>query len=180
MEKQVQEKAKKKLSNFETNFDKVSSEAFAKASVKPKQKLYVAGPWFDERANKLMQMVKELFRQYDSASAWEPYFPMDHTQESPSLTFVDNVNQISSCEAILALISRKDVGTAFEIGLAKGLGRKIYLLTLDETDYNSVTNIMLAYSTMYRIQLKDLWKFIIGKTSYEDLIQIPDTWENKE
>ena len=93
---------------------------------------------------------------------------------------VDNVNQISSCEAILALISRKDVGTAFEIGLAKGLGRKIYLLTLDETDYNSVTNIMLAYSTIYRIQLKDLWKFIIGKTSYEDLIQIPDTWENKE
>ena len=57
-------KAKKKLSNFETNFDKVSSEAFAKASIKPRQKLYIAGPWFDERANALMQMVKELFRQY--------------------------------------------------------------------------------------------------------------------
>ena len=57
MEQQVPEKVKKKLSNFETNFDNVSSEAFAKASIKPKQKLYVAGPWFDERANALMQMV---------------------------------------------------------------------------------------------------------------------------
>ena len=170
----------KKQSNFENDFEDTLAKALDKARPSTKKKLYVAGPWFDDKAKSLMLNVKELFTQYDSVSAWEPYFPMDHTQESPSLTFVDNVNQIVSSDAVLALISRKDVGTAFEIGLARGVKRPIYILTLDDTDYYSTTNIMLAYSTTLRIQLKDMWKFILGKLETNDYIQIPDTWEDKE
>lgn len=176
MSKQV-----KKQSNFDCDFAIAMQKAFdATMPAHDKKKLYVAGPWFDEKAEALMINVKEAFRQYESVSAWEPYYPNEHTKDSPMDTFIDNVNQIRSCDAVLALISRKDIGTAFEIGFARGLGRPIYILVLDDTDFYSKTNIMLAYSTDKIIQFKDLWKFIIGKLRYTDLITLNDSWEDKE
>lgn len=171
----------KKQSNFDCDFAIAMQKAFDETMpALSKKKLYVAGPWFDEKAEALMLNVKEVFRQYESVSAWEPYYPNEHTQDSPRCTFVDNINQIRSCNAVLALISRKDIGTAFEIGFARGLGRPIYILVLDDTDFYSKTNIMLAYSTDKIVQFKDLWKFIIGKLKYTDLITLNDSWENKE
>ena len=171
----------KKQSNFDCDFAIAMQKAFdATMPAHEKKKLYVAGPWFDEKAEALMINVKEAFRQYESVSAWEPYYPNEHTQDSPMDTFIDNVNQIRSCDAVLALISRKDIGTAFEIGFARGLGRPIYVLVLDDTDFYSKTNIMLAYSTDKILQFKDLWKFIIGKLKYTDLITVADSWEDKE
>lgn len=171
----------KKQSNFDCDFAIAMQKAFdATMPAHDKKKLYVAGPWFDEKAEALMINVKEAFRQYESVSAWEPYYPNEHTQDSPMDTFIDNVNQIRSCDAVLALISRKDIGTAFEIGFARGLCRPIYILVLDDTDFYSKTNIMLAYSTDKIIQFKDLWKFIIGKIRYTDLITLNDSWEDKE
>lgn len=145
-----------------------------------KRKLYIAGPWFDERAKNFMEDIKKVFEAYEPVSAWEPYFPMDHTSDSPYGTFVDNVNQIRNCDAVLAVISSKDVGTSFEIGFARGLGRKIYILTFDETCYRSKTNIMLAYSTDNKIALRSLGKFVTDQLSYSDYIKIDNTWENKE
>ena len=174
-------KAVKKQSNFDCDFAIAMQKAFdATMPAHDKKKLYVAGPWFDEKAEALMINVKEAFRQYESVSAWEPYYPNEHTQDSPMATFVDNINQIRSCSAVLALISRKDIGTSFEIGFARGLGRPIYILVLDDTDFYSKTNIMLAYSTDKIIQFKDLWKFIIGKIKYTDFITLNDSWEDKE
>lgn len=171
----------KKQSNFDCDFAIAMQKAFdATMPAHEKKKLYVAGPWFDEKAEALMINVKEAFRQYESVSAWEPYYPNEHTQDSPMDTFIDNVNQIRSCDAVLALISRKDIGTAFEIGFARGLCRPIYILVLDDTDFYSKTNIMLAYSTDKIIQFKDLWKFIIGKLRYTDFVTLNDSWEDKE
>lgn len=167
--------------NFDTNFPEAMGEALEKARPSAgKKNLYVAGPWFDEKAEAMMLNVKELFEQYKSVSAWEPYFPMDHTNESPYATFKENIKQINDCDAVLALISRKDIGTAFEIGYARGIRRDIYILVLDETDFKSKTNIMLAYSTFMIIQFKDLWKFILDKLDFRDFVTIGDTWENKE
>ena len=171
----------KKQSNFDCDFAIAMQKAFdATMPAHDKKKLYVAGPWFDEKAEALMINVKEAFRQYESVSAWEPYYPNEHTQDSPKLTFVENINRIRSCDAVLALISRKDIGTAFEIGFARGLGRPIYVLVLDDTDFYSKTNIMLAYSTDKILQFKDLWKFIIGKIKYTDFVTLDDSWEDKE
>lgn len=171
----------KKQSNFDCDFAIAMQKAFdATMPAHDKKKLYVAGPWFDEKAEALMINVKEAFRQYESVSAWEPYYPNEHTQDSPMDTFIENVNQIRSCDAVLALISRKDIGTAFEIGFARGLCRPIYILVLDDTDFYSKTNIMLAYSTDKIIQFKDLWKFIIGKLRYTDFVTLNDSWEDKE
>lgn len=171
----------KKQSNFDCDFAIAMQKAFdATMPAHEKKKLYVAGPWFDEKAEALMINVKEAFRQYESVSAWEPYYPNEHTKDSPMDTFIDNVNQIRSCDSVLALISRKDIGTAFEIGFARGLCRPIYILVLDDTDFYSKTNIMLAYSTDKIIQFKDLWKFIIGKLRYTDFVTLNDSWEDKE
>lgn len=171
----------KKQSNFDCDFAMAMQKAFdATMPAHEKKKLYVAGPWFDEKAEALMINVKEAFRQYESVSAWEPYYPNEHTKDSPMDTFIDNVNQIRSCDSVLALISRKDIGTAFEIGFARGLCRPIYILVLDDTDFYSKTNIMLAYSTDKIIQFKDLWKFIIGKLRYTDFVTLNDSWEDKE
>lgn len=167
--------------NFDAYFPETMSKAFDKARPSEgKKNLYIAGPWFDEKAEAMMINVKELFEQYKSVSAWEPYFPMDHTNTSPYLTFKENIKQINDCDAVLALISRKDIGTAFEIGYAKGIRRDVYILVLDDTDFKSKTNIMLAYSTNRIIQFKDMWKFILDKLDYTDFVHIDDTWENKE
>lgn len=171
----------RKERNFDAYFSDTMNYVLEKARPSEnKKQLYIAGPWFDDKAEAMMLNVVELFNQYDTVSAWEPYFPMHHTKESPELTFLENINKLNSCDAVLALISRKDIGTAFEIGYAKGIGRDIYILVLDETDFQSKTNIMLAYSTRNIIQFKDLWKFILGKCEHEDFIEIADTWENKE
>ena len=174
-------KQEKKQSNFDCDFEVAMAQALDETMPSPNKKnLYVAGPWFDEKAEALMLNVKEVFKQYESVSAWEPYYPNEHTQDSPKLTFVENINRIRSCDAVLALISRKDIGTAFEIGFARGLGCPIYILVLDDTDFYSKTNIMLAYSTDKIVQFKDLWKFVIGKLKYKDFVVLDDTWENKE
>lgn len=171
----------RKERNFDAYFQGTMDYVLEKARPSTcKKHLYIAGPWFDDKAKAMMLNVKELFEQYKSVSGWEPYFPMDHTKESPELTFLENINQLNSCDAVLALISQKDIGTAFEIGYAKGICRDIYILVLDETDFQSKTNIMLAYATKNIIQFRDLWKFILDKCEYEDFIEITDTWENKE
>lgn len=150
-------------------------------SFKKRDKLnaYLAAPWFDESALMLHNSVKAILRNVGEFSKYNIYFPFDHTTKNPEETFNENVRAIGDSEVIIALVSRKDVGTAWEIGYAYALGKKVYLVALDETCFTSKTNLMLAFSGRC-FTIDKLAKFLTGKLDSVDYVQIGRTWEGIE
>ena len=80
---------------------------------------------------------------------------------------------------LIALISRKDVGTAWEIGYAMALGKKIYLVAFDEDCFTSKTNLMLAFSGRC-FTIDKLAKFLVEGLDSADYVYIDRKWEEVE
>lgn len=150
-----------------------------KSISKHKKNIYVAGPWFDGNAKALMDAVEEIAKRVKSP-LYNLYFPRSYTDENAENVYKKNITQINMCDIVVALISRKDVGTAFEIGMAKALGKKIVLLAYDEDCYISKTNIMLAFCTTECITIRKFAKFLQGSLTRDDYVKISKGWEGKE
>ena len=60
--------------------------------------------------------------------------------------FNKNVENVKDCDVLVALVSRKDCGTSWEIGMAHALNKKVILLGYDDTTFLSHTNVMLAFT----------------------------------
>lgn len=177
----------------ENNFDVDSAEEFAEklrykrnkalttiGKFTPvKHKIYFAGPWFDERSCMLYDFCKEIYNVYKPFISYEIFFPRDQISEKPKDAFINNVNNIKDCDVVVALVSKKDVGTAWEIGMAYSLGKKIYLLGYDETTFKSHTNVMLAF-TGKCFTINNLGKFLTCTMSDEDFVTINNAWEGIE
>lgn len=146
---------------------------------KHKKNIYIAGPWFDESAKALMDATEEIVKKVKSP-LYNVYFPRSYSDENPENVYKKNVTQINKCDIIVALISRKDVGTAYEIGMGKALGKKIVLVAYDEDCYLSKTNIMLAFCTTECITIKKFAKFLQGSLTSSDYVKINKSWEGKE
>ena len=95
----------------------------------------------------------------------------------PSDAFIKNVSNIQDCDILVAFVDDKDVGTAWEIGMAYALGKNIVLLGLDDSTFLSHTNAMLAF-TGTCTTLMEFGKLLIGKPY--DIIKIEDNWEGIE
>lgn len=141
----------------------------------PKEKVYFAGPWFDDRALYLYNNVRFVLKKFSNLKV---YFPQEHTATTPKKTFRDNVKNIQEADLIIALIDRKDTGTAWEIGLAQGLGKKILLVGIDEGTFKSTTNIMLAFCAP-AILLKNLVSYLLTRDE-KYLYHVKNTWEGKQ
>lgn len=140
-----------------------------------KKKVYFAGPWFDERANYLYNNVKDLLDKFKNLDV---YYPVEHTAITPKKTYNDNVKQIENADLVIALIDRKDTGTAWEIGLSQGLKKDLLLLAIDEDSFKSSTNIMLAFCGK-AILLKNLVNYLITNDE-KYLYKVKNTWEGKQ
>lgn len=148
-----------------------------KNTIKPKN-IYFAGPWFDIRAKQLYDTCKNIIQ--NSIKHEENiavFFPNDVSGLSPEQTFRNNVRAIEECDVILALVSRKDVGTAWEIGMGYAKGKKIVLLGYDESTFLSHTNVMLAFCGEC-ITINNLADFILERP-YKT-VEIKDEWEGIE
>ena len=140
-----------------------------------KTNVYFAGPWFDYRASYLYNRVRYELEKFEK---FRVYFPIDHTAKTPKKTFEDNVKNIKNAEIVMALIDRKDTGTAWEIGLAQGLGKEVILVAIDEESFKSGTNIMLAF-TGKALLLKNFVNYMLTRnTNY--LYKVKNTWEGKQ
>lgn len=142
-----------------------------------RKKVYFAGPWFDKKAKLLLKTIKYIC-EVTTLSIYDIVFPDEYNFDLPSKTYKNNIDLITACDVVIANIASKDVGTAYEIGYAKALGKQIVLLGLDETCFEKTTNIMLAFAADKCIILKDLQDFLLGKC--KNFIKIVDSWENKE
>lgn len=138
-------------------------------------RVYIAGPWFTPKDHDVMQYIQSEVHKYYCTGV---YFPIEHTQASPKDTYEENINAIREADAVIALIMSKDVGTAMEIGYAKGLGKPVFLIAYDESCFQNKTNIMLAYAGDEIFYLKDLVALLRGVKAKS--FAIKDTWEGKE
>ena len=142
-----------------------------------KKKMYLAGPWFDTKAKKIMHTIRRIV-DLTPGCAYDIYFPMDHTKASPEETFADNIDNIKYCNVMVALVSRKDCGTSFEIGYAYALKKPIIFVVLDYLDAVSKTNIMLSYAASKIIDIRNFQK-LLCKHSVNSYV-VKDDWEGKE
>ena len=143
-------------------------------------KIYLAGPWFTEKADIL---EKYAYSMYEATESKHTVFrPRTDGKETPYETFMGNLNAIQECDLVVAQVSERDVGTAFEIGYARALNKKIVLVVFDEKDFERKTNLMLAYASNNCITIDKLYK--IFNDTFDDfgdrIICAEKQWENIE
>lgn len=90
-------------------------------------KIYLAGPdVFRPDAESWANGARELCRRY----GFEPLLPLDHQETDPERIFHANIDLIRKAQIVAANLdpfrgSEPDSGTAFEMGFALALGKKI-------------------------------------------------------
>ena len=95
--------------------------------------MYLAGPPFaDDYRRRAVELVR--------AHGWEPVDPMrrdfrGRTQGHEAEIVEGDLDDIESCDAVLADFSEPDEGTAMEAWHAHGLGKRVVVFTGDRTPH---------------------------------------------
>ena len=148
---------------------------------KPK-KIYFAAPWFDDKSKSLYAYCQSIYEYLKSMGQLKAsvFFPKDVQHEKPVDTFENDVKCVKECDVLVALVDKKDVGTAWEIGMAYALNKPIYLIGLDESTFSSKTNLMLAFTG--KMITIDKWAdFLTGNLiDSEDCLARENSWEGLE
>jgi nucleoside 2-deoxyribosyltransferase len=90
-------------------------------------KIYLAGPdVFRPDVAEWAESVRELCRRY----GFEPLLPVDHNETTPDKIYQSNIDLIRKAQIVVANLDpfrgpEPDSGTAFELGYALALGKKI-------------------------------------------------------
>lgn len=100
-------------------------------------KIYLAGPdVFRPDVDEWAAEARALCVRY----GFEPLLPVDHSETSPERIFAANIDLIRKAQVVAANLdpfrgSEPDSGTAFELGYALALGKKVvgYVTTLANT-----------------------------------------------
>lgn len=141
------------------------------------KRLYFAGPWFDERSKQLYDACVKIASICDEHTPYDIFFPREQINPKPSDAFVKNVSSLQAADLVVALVSRKDCGTSWEIGMAYALNKPVILLGYDESTFLSHTNVMLAF-TGSCATIKELAR-ILCKKPYK-VVTIKNEWEGIE
>ena len=140
------------------------------------KRIYFAGPWFSDKGQLLHSSCRKIYELVKDKSDYRVCFPNDFHSENPKDCFDYDTNEICLCDALVALVDEKDVGTAWEIGMAYSLGKPIYLLGFDESTFTKKTNLMLAYTG--KCFTFEKWaKFLTDGLSDDDYIDTNKNWE---
>lgn len=141
------------------------------------KKLYFAGPWFNEKSNAFYNSILTIANMCELFTDYDIFFPRCQVNKTPFNAFMKNVGNIQDADMVVAFVDDKDVGTAWEIGMAYSLNKKIVLIGLDDTTFLSHTNVMLAF-TGTCTTLREFAKLLVGK-DYRT-IEIEYKWEGIE
>lgn len=144
-----------------------------------KLNIYLAGPWFTMAGSVLYDSVMAIEKAVRKNSNFKVFYPREQSNKTPREAFDNNVNHIKDCDIVVALVAEKDVGTAWEIGMAYALGKDIYLMGYDKTSFLSHTNLMLAFTG--KCFTIDKWaKFLTSGLHNIEYVDIPNVWEGIE
>ena len=168
----------KRMTKLYRNAVDIASHSTKQDNRKSK-KIYFAGPWFSNRDMEIYDFCMNAA--YITDTNYKIYFPREHSEGqglSPKETFISNLKEISAADIVVALVSTKDVGTAFEIGYAHSLSVPIILLVYDESDIiESKTNLMLAMCASKIFELNEWVNFLLQDENVMDFIEMEDSWE---
>ena len=141
-----------------------------------KKKLYFAGPWFTDKAKACYDYCTAVSRVLGKRCKYKIFWPRYMKKCKPIEAFEKDIEELDNADVVIAFISDKDVGTAFEIGYAKAKGKPVVLLVYDETCFESKTNLMLAYAGA-AISIKNFDKFLLNELTHSDYINTQFHWE---
>ena len=132
------------------------------------QKIYLAGPFFNEKETALIHQFASRLRE-----KYEVFVPMEHTAEGdvPEGSFAwgkeifdIDVSGLESADLVVALDHgfTSDAGTAWETGYAYAKGKPSYIVAVG--DPSPIRSLMLLHGcTRYFASLDDLLDFLDGK-----------------
>ena len=140
------------------------------------KKLYFAGPWFTAKGRLLYETCKSICSIVKDRCEYSVFFPETFKSDDPKKCFDADVEEITNCDALVALVDEKDVGTAWEIGMAYAQGKPIYLMGYDETTFQRKTNLMLAY-TGKCFTLSKFAKFLTCGLGHDEFVNVEKNWE---
>jgi nucleoside 2-deoxyribosyltransferase len=141
-----------------------------------KKRIYFAAPWFTDKAKVLYDYCREVDAFADELNRYSIFYPMCMEVCSPEKAFEGDVAEILACDALIALVDDKDIGTAWEIGMAFALGKPIYLVGFDESTFEKRTNLMLAFSGKC-FTVDKLYKFLTCGLGHDEFVNIEKKWE---
>ena len=133
------------------------------------QKIYLAGPFFNEKEIALIKEFAARLRE-----KYEVFVPMEHTAEGdvPHGSFAwgkeiydIDVKGLRDSDFVVALDHgfTSDAGTAWETGYARALGKPSYIVAVG--DGGPVRSVMLLFGcTRYFASLDDLLAYLDGET----------------
>lgn len=144
-----------------------------------KLNMYLAGPWFTPESAVFYNAVMSVEKAVRKNSNFKVFYPREASCKTPEETFENNVNNIKDADVVVAIVCEKDVGTAWEIGMAYALGKDVYLLGYDDSTFLSHTNLMLAFTG--KCFTIDKWaKFLTQGLRNVEYVNIPNVWEGIE
>lgn len=144
-----------------------------------KLNLYLAGPWFTPESSAFYDAVMAIEKNVRKNSNFKVFYPREVNCKTPEETFNNNVKNIDDADVVVAIVCEKDVGTAWEIGMAYALGKDVYLLGYDDSTFLSHTNLMLAFTG--KCFTIDNWaKFLTQGLRNIEYVDIPNAWEGIE
>lgn len=132
-----------------------------------KQKIYLAGPFFNEKETALIHAFAARLRE-----KYDVFVPMEHTAEGdvPEGSFAwgkeiydIDVKGLRDADFVVALDHgfSSDAGTAWEAGYAHALGKPSYIVAVG--DASPVRSLMLLFGcTRYFASLDDLMAHLDG------------------
>lgn len=132
------------------------------------QKIYLAGPFFNEKETKLIHEFAARLRE-----KYEVFVPMEHSSEGgvPEGSFAwgkeifdIDVAGLDAADFVVALDHgfTSDAGTAWETGYAYAKGKPSYIVAVGDT--SPVRSLMLLHGcSRYFASLDDLLDYLDGK-----------------
>lgn len=151
-------------------------KALPKQEKVDKKRIYFAAPWFTDKAKALYNYCREVDAFADELNKYAIFYPMCMDVCSPEQAFTGDVTEILACDVLIALVDDKDIGTAWEIGMAYALGKPIYLMGFDESTFEKRTNLMLAFSGKC-FTVDKLYKFLTCGLEEDEFVNIEKKWE---
>ena len=115
--------------------------------LKSEMKVYLAGGWFDDEQMERLEAVKKIIIDL----GYGIFSPKDEALCSPDSSmdwrrqvYEGNINAIRTCNFMVAITDKKDIGTIHETGIASALN--IPIVYFAETLGDNKFNLMLAQS----------------------------------
>tara|TARA_R110000803_G_scaffold85829_10_gene152238 strand:+ start:418 stop:840 length:423 start_codon:yes stop_codon:yes gene_type:complete len=136
--------------------------------------IYIASPFFNKEQVSFVEAIEKAL----NAASIAHYSPrsegilLNQTEEEKQKNkrhiYKININMISACSKVLAVIDDRDIGTIWEMGYATG--KEIPVITISNSSYG--LNVMLAESVQaHTIRIEDAIKAIKNNRFRGELLE---------